>query len=151
MEKNTNRVIRICRLWYVWASDVESYGIANDNSVNVILKSGKLWNEILFTPGTGRIVERAVLDDAGRAYEQELSVDIPGEDEIMIEWASENDLRPIIIKVDQNNGTKIYGDLLNPVRLKITWNTETSSSGISFTRKSKDRGRWIYSDNGSGS
>lgn len=151
MEKNENRVIRICQLWYVWVDDVESYGVTNNNSVNVVLKNGKFWNEIPFTPGTGRILERAMSGEAGRSYDQEFSVDVPGEDTDMIDWAFDNDLRPVILKIVQNNGTKIYGDTLNPVRLKVTWNTETSSSGISFTRTSKDRGRWIYTDDGSGS
>lgn len=152
MEKNEARVIRVCELWYSLVEDVDSVQVAVNDRVTVTLKTGKDWVSIPFTKGTGFVSERTTREAAGRTYDQELSVDVPGEDEEMVQWALENDLRPMVLKVVQNNGTKIYGDLVYPVRLKMTWSTETSSTLMSFARKAKERARWMEeSESGSGS
>ena len=152
MEKNAVRVIRICELYYSPVEDVQSISSSTYDRVVVTLKPGKTWEKLPLTAGTGTITERGVREMPGRSYEQEMACDIAGEGEQMVSWSHNHDFRPVIVKVVQNDGTKIYGDLVNPVRLRSTWSTETSSTTIGFSRKSKERGRFVDEDwSGSGS
>jgi hypothetical protein len=143
MEKNVNRVIRVCELWYVNRTDVVSVTKVSDKLVDITLDGSAEWVELPFTKGTATISEAATRDDGGKFYKQELMADISGEDEDMVEWSMLNDFKHVILKVVQNNGTKIYGDLNNPVKLYTEWNSENSSTTLKFTREATDRARWL--------
>jgi len=150
MEKNENRVIGVCEVWYALAEDVTGVWDATDFGVTVALNEGADWEQIPIIAGTATITEKAVRRDAGRCYEQEFSAEVAGEDDVVPEWLDEIDNRPAIVKIVQTNGTKIYGNITSPVRLMCDWNTERSSVVVGFSRDTTERARWLIEGSGSG-
>lgn len=152
MEKNLNRVINVCEIYYALKDDIASVEISEDGKIDVAFNVAVEWEQIPFTPGSATISEKAVMKEGGRCYEQDFVADIPGEDEEMTSWTLDTDLRPVIMKLVQTNGTKIYGDTEYPVRLTSEWNSEKSSTTIRFNRDTMERARWLNEEtSGSGS
>lgn len=151
MEKNENRVVTVCEAYYAFTENVDSIVKSAGFGVTVLLNTGVEWEKIPFTEGTASVKEKAVRRQAGRCYEQEFIADLAGEDVDTTEWMDEIDGRPAVVKIVQTNGTKIFGDTENPVRLLCDWGSDNGGATIGFTRDAVEKARWLTEDeSGSG-
>jgi len=142
MDMNELRVVRIDEVWYVPISDVQSLGYVLGKAV-VTLKNNTEWLRMYFTPGTAMLEESHSDEGKVWSYAQRFGASIPGEDVDNTEWIDDYNNKPVLIKLVQNNGTKLLGSLDIPCRMKITWSLSESGHAIRVDRKSKERARWM--------
>jgi len=139
---NDLRVVRIDEIWYVPISDVSSVGNVSGDVV-VSLKNDKNWTQIYFTPGSVNFEE--AYSDEGRIWciAQRLTFTVPGEDKESTDWVDEYNNRPVLIKLVQNNGSKLLGAMDPPCRMRISSSLSESGFTVRVERKSKEKARWL--------
>jgi hypothetical protein len=142
MEMNETRVLHIKEVWYVFTSDVSGVGSLGSKAT-VVLKNGKDWARVYFTPGTANLEEETQLDGRVNSVQQKFGMVLPGEDESSTEWVDETENRPVLLKLVASSGTKLLGTLDAPCRMKIGYSMMDSGMVVRVERKGKEKARWL--------
>lgn len=142
MKMNDTRNIIIEEVWYVLKEDVDAIGMLGGKDT-VVLKTGKDWAKVYFTPGSANFAEEPITEGRAEAFSQRFVMSLPGEDEDTREWVEEIDNRPLLLKLVQNNGVKLLGSLAVPCRMKIGYSLTGSGMNVRVERKTTDRARWM--------
>lgn len=147
--KNTNLVQLICKLYYGLPDEISSIyeDPAKDEFHKIVtFKTGKVWKDLYFTPGSADFQEQEKQDDAGPVFDQALKFILPGEDDTLEALLDVLRTRCVVIRMEYMSGaSKLIGDLDHvPVFLqKIITNTKMTGIEVTFTLLSSDPAPWI--------
>ena len=137
MDKNSNLVPAVCQIFCAPLGDVDTMAPAPDRFHRcVVLKSGKSWQQIYFTPGTAEFTEKPKDTDSGELIEQSLKCFFPGEDAANLAGFEAITRRPLLVMIQFDTGWgKIMGDLGNGAKLAQTsqFSAKGSGSQLEFT------------------
>jgi len=147
INKNENLAQPITGIHYLYPDTPLSIVDGDDKfHKKIYLPDDVSFNEIYFTPGTGKFTESDKDDNAGIFIEQELKCVIPGEDDGTPESIDAIRDRPLLIKISfQNSTSKLVGLKENPVRLlrKQQITEKINASELTFTCNSLASAWWI--------
>lgn len=146
MDKSKSLAPAICGISYIYNDDAELcvHPDASINTIKVVLKSGKAWIPIYFTPGTAKFSQSLDADDGLRIYNQRLAFDFPG---LIESYKLSEDFRNklFIIKLDYNDGNSyIMGCLNNPAQFQNNYDDQNGGSTFVFTCDAYYMARLLY-------
>jgi hypothetical protein len=135
MNKSKSLVPVICGISYVYAEDADLciHPDASINSIKVVLKTGKVWIPLYFTPGTAKFSQSLDTTDGLRIYSQRLELDFPG---LIESYKLAEDFRNklFLIKMDYNDGNSyILGCLNNPAQFINNYDDQNGGSIFIFS------------------
>ena len=137
MIKSNNKLLKIITVHIALVSDIETLTQVNQN-VSLTFNSGKNWEEIYFVNGSAQFSEQSKQTKAGTVYEPELSLTLPGDDQVHQETIQFYIGKPIIIRFDYHDGTqKLVGNEINWMKS----NTDFSSENFTTKRELKFKGQ----------
>lgn len=114
--KNKNLAQNILSIFYAIPETVESELVGSTfYHRKITFKNGFDWEEIPFSPKSGKFTEKPSGKSAGTLYKQTLDAFYPGEDEEDLELFTKITNRPILIKlVYTSSQCKLIGNLSGP-------------------------------------
>ena len=130
--KNPSTFISSCKVSIALVEDVSAINRLTDRyHLQVVFKSGKSWQDIYYTPGTGELSASLKETDAGILWEQTFKMSLPGDGETNLSKFNSLIDRPIVVKITYSDGTvRMLGNLRIPARLSSNFVINAKSSAI---------------------
>jgi hypothetical protein len=124
---------------YVFPEEIESETRMSSIKVDIILKTGKTWKEIYFTPGSAMLTTQESTPFTGRLIESKFEMQIPGGSATELAAIVAMCGRPVVLSLTFMSGAvKVCGGKTRKLRL---WDEGTSGTvanhKITFDYKSK--------------
>ena len=145
--KNENLIPAICKISVAPIADVSSLAPSTNRSYLILVfENGKTWQPVYSTPGSAEFTEKPKETDAGEIIEQSVKFMFPGEDPANRADLDQLIRRPLIAKLDYNNGgSKIVGSLDIPAKLSQLLQVGGKSSGsqLEITCMANSRACWL--------
>lgn len=104
---------------YIFADEINNMPLPSDGEINlndIILRSGAVWYNLYFTPGTlkGKVAQKQT--EAGNIYNIDYSLSIPRDSVANTNPIDTMSRRPfIMLLMDNNNIAKVYGSKEKPL------------------------------------
>jgi len=136
--KNTYLNPAICGFQIANINDVASITIGSTSFHRVVtFKSGKTWSTVYATSGSIKYTDIPKQTGSGPYYEHRLSSFFPGDDAANLTDFDNIENKRFLIKMNLTDGTyKILGDLINPVQIIKSFDSEKGGNIISCNNDS---------------
>lgn len=153
-DKNTNLVQNVCKIQYQFIENVESISRGSSNFHAIVtLSVDNDWLDLYHSPASVSLEEPFLRTNAGRLYEDKITLKYPGEDEDTIEEI-DNLVGPgLILRLHFSNGrSKVIGDIANPVKIIPGYISGSDGTGytININHKSNHQAYWFDTESGGG-
>ena len=148
--RNENTPLQIVSVYYAIVAptetEIDTFTDNYDGSVSIVFNSGKDWKKIYGTLDTITFQEPTRDTDAGKQYNQELTLTNPGDVKELIEQLYQLDQKELIIRFDyQKEGSKIMGSPENPAFLNSDFSARSfdAQRSVSFTCNSDQPSKFL--------
>ena len=133
MHTNDSLSAFICKLEMVSIEDVHHINRTSEYSNEIVLKTDKLFETILFTPGSGEYLSEQKHLEAGPFFENTVSVFYPGNSEESQGFFAGFHNRRFLVRVTLMSGLcHLLGSLEYPIAFQVVFDAVKGGRTLSF-------------------